>query len=279
VAVALDAVGPGATPQFSAGGTSISWTHVVAGSAGFLLVAAGLRAGDDTGMALSATAGGTAMTPIGTPEHINSTTTGFCQFFGLASPPTGNVTVGVSVSGGTPDELGGASLSFTGAGQAGTPVATAGPWGNTPTAILSTAASTNITAAVCVGNSNVTITTSAPFTANSSGKGGGASWLPLTLATAPSPGGNLTATFSSGGLADWAIQEVEVQPSSGPSYSGSPSTGIVLGTSALGSVPPSYSGSPSTGIILAASAAGFNPAAPVASSGGFDYQHRGGGHR
>jgi hypothetical protein len=117
MAVAFDAVGPSATGTSSTT-SPLSWTHTIgAVSNSGILVGVGVDIGTDTGVSVSATCGGTAMTALGV-VHSDNATAGFLAVFGLVAPGTGAKAITATTTGGSPDSITGGSISFSGADQA-----------------------------------------------------------------------------------------------------------------------------------------------------------------
>src|SRR5580692_11086651 len=114
MAVAFDAVSS-ATP--TSGTTSPhTWTHTGVGS-NLAVVAAVCLDKATTSTTVSCTYNGVAMTLIGSIQ-ANNANNGILYFFGIANAPTGAQTVSFTFSGVTTDVCVGASVSWTGAGQA-----------------------------------------------------------------------------------------------------------------------------------------------------------------
>lgn len=152
--VAFDAVGPSSAGVSSAASTTLSWSHTCTGTNRLLLVEASMSKTSDTGVTLSATYNGVAMTSVGV-VHSNGSTSGFVQMFRLINPPTGANTVVVTASGGTPEDLIGGSESFTGVHQTtplGTPATASGSTGNPTVNVTGTTTGNMVADAVCNGN-------------------------------------------------------------------------------------------------------------------------------
>jgi hypothetical protein len=117
MAVAFDAVGPGAT---GANGTSpLTWTHTASGTNRAVIVGVSQMNGSFTTGNVSVTYGGTGMAFLGAIESDaidGQSPAGVAWLFGLANPPTGAQTVSVSRSTGSFSFIGG-SISFTGVDQ------------------------------------------------------------------------------------------------------------------------------------------------------------------
>lgn len=118
MAVAFDAVGPGSTGTGTAGTTGITWSHTCSGSNRLLVVGVAFSAAD-AGVTTGVTYNSVSMTSLG-KVHTNNQTDGFVELFYLIAPATGTNTVSYTAS--ASGDLGGGSVSFTGADQT-TPVA------------------------------------------------------------------------------------------------------------------------------------------------------------
>jgi hypothetical protein len=113
MAVAFDAVGPGAT---GANGTSpLTWTHTASGTDRAVIVGVSQMNGAYTPGEVTATYGGASMTFLGA-KASNDDVHGVAWLFGLVNPPTGAQTVSVQRSSGSYSFIGG-SISFTGVDQ------------------------------------------------------------------------------------------------------------------------------------------------------------------
>ena len=119
MAVAFDAVGPGATGQTSAS-SPISWTHTPAGTPTVVLVAVNVAmTGAGTAPnAGTATYGGTPMTSLGQAQSNSVWTYGYIEVFALANPGAGAKAVSVTPSpnAGTVTGYVGGSITWTGTG-------------------------------------------------------------------------------------------------------------------------------------------------------------------
>ncbi len=141
-AVAIDATAPTSLPAGVTSNTSLSWTHTISGTNTALLVGVEVDAFSDGGITTTATFNGVAMTSLGRVEAAGSSH-GYLQVFGLAGVATGAGTVAVTASGGTPDDMAGASLSFDNVNQT-TPFGTAGTGNGTSTAPSAATASSTL---------------------------------------------------------------------------------------------------------------------------------------
>jgi hypothetical protein len=116
VAVAFDVAGGGSGTSSS---TTYNWTHTVGGGVtnGAILVGVATDASADGALTTTVTIGGTTATSLG-KIHCDNTTQGYLQVFGLATgSTTGSVAIATTVSGGTPTDINGGSLSFSGVNQ------------------------------------------------------------------------------------------------------------------------------------------------------------------
>jgi hypothetical protein len=113
MAVAFDAVGPGATG--STGTSPLTWTHTASGTNRAVIVGVSQMNGNFTAGQVTVTYGGTGMTFLGAQKSDNQTS-GVAWLFGLVNPPTGGQTVSVQRSSGAYSFIAG-SISFTGVDQ------------------------------------------------------------------------------------------------------------------------------------------------------------------
>jgi hypothetical protein len=206
VAVAFDAVAPGATP--AAGTTSLSWSHTCVAGATHLLVAAVLDAPNDSGMTMSATYNGVAMTSLGI-WHTGGSTAGFLQVWALANPPTGSAFTVSVTSTGSPTQMEGGSLSFTGSGALSAVQATVSSGAQTnPSGNFTGAVSGNIVAGFCGAGSALTQTGSFTNRFNGGNAVNGAGFIAgSTIASS----GTVTDSFTMSPADFWAVALVEVQ--------------------------------------------------------------------
>jgi Protein of unknown function (DUF4038) len=217
VAVGFDAVGPGAAGATSAGATTLSWSHTVGASGTYLLVGATCDVGTDTGFSLTAKYNGVAMTSLGV-VHTNNSTVGFLQVWGMANPPTGSaLTVLITAAGGTPTDLNGGSLSFTGAGSLSA-IQTGANTGTTASLAFTPTVTGNMVAAFCGCGSPLTAGGSFTGRYTTAGAGGAGAGF-AAGSTLASTGSSVTPSWTIGGTDFWAIIAVEVKvlPTAPPS--------------------------------------------------------------
>jgi hypothetical protein len=147
VAVAFDAVGPSSSGTSQTTGSSCTWSHTCGGTATAILVGVGVPV-TAAAWPISATYGGLAMSDVNLRQQSNNSTDGGIQVFGLLNPPTGANNVVVSVSGQTftvSNPLVGGSMSYTGVGSFGTPVAAFGA-STTPSVTVSSSSGNMVAA-------------------------------------------------------------------------------------------------------------------------------------
>ena len=173
--VLFDAVGPGAAGTNVTFGNSLSWTHTCSGTNRVLLVGVAVGADPTTGLTLSVTYNGVAMTQAAL-EYTGDDTNGNAQLFYLVNPATGPNTVQVTVTGGSGD-LEAGSVSFTNVNQSA-PIrntALTNSPGSANPSIQVTSASTDMVVDVLAAGSAVTSsgTTLRWMNNNSDGTGGG----------------------------------------------------------------------------------------------------------
>jgi len=209
-----DAVGPSSAGTSSAGSTSLSWSHTVGAgvTSGAMMVGIAVGVGTDTGFNASVTCATVPMNQIGLLHSANSTQ-GFVAVFGLTGISPGANAIAVSVSGGTPDDIAGGSLSFSGVDQTtpfGTPYL-ACPTANTSAPTISVTGNTNgnvIAGFCCFGHALSGITTGTSryliFVDPNTRAGCAAG------ATTPATGGTDTITWSASGTDSTAVIAVEV---------------------------------------------------------------------
>ena len=208
MAVAFDAVGPGATG--ATGPTSpLTFTHVCGASATHLLVGATWDGATDTGATMSATYNTVAMTSLGV-WHTGGGTAGFLQVWYLASPATGSHSVQVTATN-SPAGINAGSISFTGsAGLSAVQSAVSSGTATNPTLTFTGTTSGNMVAAFSGSGSTVTQAGSFTQRYNVTGGSGSAGAGFTAGATIASPGGSTTANWTM--VADfWAVAAVEVQ--------------------------------------------------------------------
>jgi fibronectin-binding autotransporter adhesin len=211
-AVTFDAVGPGPAGQGTATVTSITWSHTCSGTNRYVIVGASYGKNPDTGVTMSATFGGTAMTSLGV-IHSGGGTTGFVQLWALKNPTVGANTVVVTAT--TAGDISGGSISFNNVDQtnsAGTPVTAS-------TSSDATSFSANITGTT-IGNmvvgvasygSSVGISASTQTLRYSKALNGNTSSGNNAGATAPANGGTVTIGFSGTSLDAWGLVGVELK--------------------------------------------------------------------
>jgi hypothetical protein len=232
VAVTFDAVGPaGGAGANWVSGTTFSWTHVVSASATALLAGVTLGAASDTGLDVTCTAGGVPMADSGA-GRLSPNANGFLRVFKLAAPPTGSVTVTVTISGtiANVSNVCGGSMSFLGSATDGTAFGVAAsaqsiPAGSANPSMSATGAATSVLASF---GGDGTASISAPTQTSryidnaSSGNGMGAGMGQSAAGTGSAQ------TFGWTDAADtWAIITIEVKvpaaatsvPSPQPQYS------------------------------------------------------------
>lgn len=200
--------------------TPLSWTHTLGGSADAIVVAVD-NAGSGTNNVTSVTIGASNINiPL---IGIESNTGGsFTAFYGLISPPTGAQTVKVNFTG-TPSDMLGGSVSFTGAGGFSATVGTqtGGASQTSDTIAVSNTTTGGMVVVSCAfgGSPNPFATTGSGGTirvnnAVSSTFAGDN----LAVGTYPSTGGGASQTvgISSGTSSDqWALLAMEMLPSAG----------------------------------------------------------------
>ena len=221
-AVAVDSTGPNSSGAAAPGASSLSWSHTVtsSGSNLALVVAVGVGARPDDGLALSVTYNSVAMTSAGL-MHADNTDHGFVQMFCLAAPATGTNTVAVSLSGGIGDLVGG-SISFTGVNQA-TPcknAATAYSSGTSVSVAVTSTAGDMVVDAVGTGSGVTASTQTLEWLNNLNHATADANAAQSVAAGAPS------VTMGYTGINDfWGIIGVDLAAASGSSGGGSTTGG------------------------------------------------------
>jgi hypothetical protein len=210
MAVAYDAVGPGATGTGVQGPASLSWSHTVTGSNIAVLAGVAVDGSPDT-MTCTATCNGTSMTSLG-KVHSGGSTAGYLEVFGIAAVTAGSASL-VATASSAPADLNGGSLSFTGVSP-GTPFGTAASAsGNSGTASAATAGSTsgNMVAGFAIEGTGITSATApstSRFIENYRGIAGNAAGNSAG-ATSPSTGSAVTMAWAV--TSDfWAALAVEV---------------------------------------------------------------------
>jgi hypothetical protein len=179
-----------------------------------ILVACSLDAPADGGLTMSATCAGVTMTSLGI-VHANSTTLGYLQVWGLTGVGTGTLAIVVTVTGGTPDDLEGGSLSFSGAARFGTPATgvSSGTTG-TATATLNTNTTGSLIAGFTAAGDSITSATS-PSTSrfiNNNRGGAGDGTGNAAGATSAATGSAVTMAWALNSATFFAEILVEVQP-------------------------------------------------------------------
>ena len=208
--VAFGAVAPGSGGAKCANCTSLSWNASVSGSHPALLAEVAVGAQGDGSCTLTVTDNGTVMTRLST-VHDNSQTAGYHSVYGMTAPPSGTNAIAATVTGCTPQELTGGSLTFTGASQTapfGTPKTATGS-GSTAQVTTNSSTSGNMVAGF-VSNGSAVQSPSSPatarFTANQDDQSGAGN---SAGATAQSTGSNVTMKWSV--ASDWwGVTAVEV---------------------------------------------------------------------
>ena len=211
MAVAFDAAGPSAAGTGNAASASLSWTHTAVASGVAILAGVSLDATADGALTMTATCDG--VSPSFTPAkvHSNATTQGYLQVFGWTGLSSGAHTIAISVSGGTPGDLEGGSLSFSGAAGFGTPVTGTGS-STTPSVAVATNAIGSVLAGFIACGDAVTSATSpstSRFIINEEGPNGFATGN-AAGETAPGTGASVTMAWAIS-LAPYAIIAVEVK--------------------------------------------------------------------
>lgn len=188
MAVAFDAVGPGAAGSTPTGTKPVTWAHTCTGGNGLLLVGVVFDAVTIATLGtLTVTYATVPMTLVGSwPAGGAGQTVGVVAVWKKITPATGSNTVSVSWSTGTPDTVIGGSLSFTGADQ----TTGIGSVTDHDSAGASVTAWTTGTITTTTGNMLVA------FTCNGSG---GTTFTAGTLRWAGGAGGGGAAGFGAGG--------------------------------------------------------------------------------
>jgi hypothetical protein len=231
VALAFDAAGPspaGATTTSSV----LTFAHTITGASTVLLAGIAVDASNDTGLACGCTYGGSPMTSLqlwhsgGAGQNA-----GYLQVFGIVAA-AGTANVVATVTGGTPANVSGGSLSFSGAAQTvgaafGTPATgdSAGASVTTATAALASNTSGNIVAGFTCSGTSITSATSpstSRFIEDRTGTGAAGS---VAGATSPATGSPVTMAWTQ--LADFFAEilvEVKAAPS-GANPAAAPASG------------------------------------------------------
>jgi hypothetical protein len=219
MAVAVDAIGPGASGQtngINPPGVALTWSHTCTGTNLLLVVGVNCTVNPDTGLSTTATYNAVSMTSLGV-VHSGGSTSGYVQFFYLINPASGanNVVVTAAGSTGGAVDYGGGSISFTGVHQT-TPLSS--PFTNTANG---TSVSVNVTGTTsgnmvvdtaCAGTSMTSVGGSQTQRIHANtGSGAAANQLGLSTAAA---GGTVTMTWN-GGADFWGIIAAEVLAAGG----------------------------------------------------------------
>jgi hypothetical protein len=218
VAVAFDSVGPSSAGATVASNTVLTFSHTVVGSNVILLAGISVDTSADGGLSCTCKYGGTAMTSLGV-VHSGNITAGFLQVFGIIAA-AGTANVVATVAGGTPANISGGSIGFSGAGAtvalahgtaatANTPTAT-----TVATAALASNTSGNLIAGFMCAGSGITSATApstSRFIKSLTGTGAAAS---CAGATSPSTGSSVTMAWAMPSD-DFAELLVEILPFGG----------------------------------------------------------------
>ena len=200
MAVLFDAVGPSASGAGNAGPTTLGWTHTVGAGVtnGIILVGCSFDASSDSGVTMSATCATVTMTPVGAIVHSGGGTSGFLGVFSSAIGVATGANAIVVTASGTPEDLEGGSLSFSGVTGLGVPVPGTGTSGSTCTATVASNTSGNIIAGF-VGNGDTISTVSSPgtseFIINQKGSDGHGTGN-AAGAISPATGSSVTITWN-----------------------------------------------------------------------------------
>lgn len=204
----LDAVAPSATGAVSGSSDQLIWTHMVgSGSNRLLLVGFTMNPdGSDDGYSIvSVTCNSTAMTQLGM-RHSDDQDAGFMAAYKLINPPSGAVTITVTLNG-VADCIVGGSISFTGADQTtgtGTPVVQVGDSSTTSTEaqIVVPSSTSGNTIMGFLGAGSGSLNTASPGTSQiENNDNGDAAAGCFSLQTTPATGSSLTVEWE--GFSDW----------------------------------------------------------------------------
>jgi Protein of unknown function (DUF4038) len=213
VAVAFDAVGPSGAGTGNVGQTTLTWTHAAATGGVTILVGCALDAPSDGAFTMTCTCDGASMTSLGRVES-DAQTAGFLQVWSISGRSSGNHTILVTASGGTPDDLSGGSISFSGAGGLGTAVTASGTSTTASAAVASNTNGNLIAGFVGVGDTIVSSGNTSRFIQNNRG-GAGDAVGNAAGSTAPATGSSVTISWTLTSSGDpWAVLAVEVLPAS-----------------------------------------------------------------
>lgn len=220
MAVAFDSVGPSSSGANNAT-SPLSWTHTIGGSANALLVGVNLDPTNSSVATISVTAGGTSMgSPVvtGVISGGGGFTGAALWVFQMLNPPTGSVSIVVTVSGSeTFNMIIGGSLAFTGAGGFGTPATANGQSASQAVTVSGTSSASLVAGFLSAGDaiSSATSPATSRYINNAEGSSGNTAG---DSAGATSPGGGaVTIGWSVGGSTGdtWAAAGIEVQASVG----------------------------------------------------------------
>lgn len=203
MAVAFDAVGPSAAGATVATNTALTFAHTITGASTVLLAGIAVDNGSDTGLSCTATYNSLPMTSL-LVRHSGGAAAGFLQVFGIIAGAGASHNVVATVAGGTPANITGGSISFTGAGQTlgaafGSPTAADSAGGTPTTATATTSGATtsgNIVAGFVINGAGITSATSpstSRFINSATGTGAGRS---CAGATSPSTGSTVTMAWT-----------------------------------------------------------------------------------
>jgi hypothetical protein len=274
MAVAVDAIGPGASGQINGinpPGVALTWSHTCTGSDLLLVVGVNCTVNPDTGLSTTATYNAVSMTSLGV-VHSGGSTSGYVQFFYLINPATSahNVIVTAAGSTGGSVDYGGGSISFTGVHQT-TPLSS--PFTNTANG---TSVSVNVTGTTsgnfvvdtaCAGTSMTSVGGSQTQRIHAN-TGSGAAANQLGMSTAPA-GGTVTMTWN-GGSDFWGTIAAEVLPSTGTAVAPSAApSGVLTGPGAQGPLAfqwlQRFGVDPSGGLFTASLAGSVTPTGALAN--------------
>jgi hypothetical protein len=231
MALAFDAVGPSSAGAISSGATTLTFAHTITGSSTVLIAGIAVDpSGSDAALTCACTYGGVSMTSLDKWHSGGATqSAGYLQVFGIiAAAQTANVVA--TVSGGTPANIEGGSISFTGAAQTvgaafGTPAHADSNSASVTTSTCAMASNTsgNIIAGFTTSGTGITSATSpstSRFIKSNTGTGAAGS---CAGATSPSTGSSVTMAWTQ--LSDFYAEIlVEVLVTAGPSVS--PNAGV-----------------------------------------------------
>lgn len=203
--VTLDAVGPSSSGAGNTSSASLSWSHTCGASASYLLV--GVNQNNASDLAMSVTYNSVAMTSLSTEDEWQPAGgSGFLQLWGMANPPTGSAfTVAATVTGGTPTNLSGGSVSLIGAGSLGT-VFAGQNFSTAASAAVTGTVTGSLVVAFCGTANGGTFTVTAPGTQRISFNPGS---VPMLGAQTSPGGGTVTPAWTTTNT-PWAVLAVEV---------------------------------------------------------------------